>query len=56
MLGKGHGGLYKASAKIDRKKRKDNKRERDQINLMDLRFERCQVVGLRKARRRWDVP
>ena len=30
--------------------------ERDQIKLMDLRFERWQVVGLRKTRRRQDVP
>ena len=29
---------------------------RDQINFLDLRFERWQVVGLRKARRRQDVP
>ena len=31
-------------------------RERDQIKFIDLRFERWQVVGLRKARRRHDVP
>ena len=30
--------------------------ERDQINFIDLGFERWQVVGLRKARRRQDVP
>ena len=30
--------------------------ERDQIKIIDLRFERWQVVGLRKARRRQDVP
>ena len=29
--------------------------ERDQIKIIDLRFERWQVVGLRKARRRQDV-
>ena len=29
--------------------------ERDQIKLIDLRFERWQVVGFRKARRQ-DVP
>ena len=28
------------------------RRERDQIKFIDLRFERWQVVGLRKARRR----
>ena len=30
--------------------------ERDKIKFIDLRFERWQVVGLRKARRRQDVP
>ena len=30
--------------------------ERDQINFIDLEFERWQVVGLRKARGRQDVP
>ena len=30
--------------------------ERDQIKVIDLRFEIWQVVGLRKARRRQDVP
>ena len=30
--------------------------ERDQIKFADLGFERWQVVGLRKARRRQDVP
>ena len=29
---------------------------RDRIKFTDLRFERWQVVGLRKARRRQDVP
>ena len=29
---------------------------RDQIKFIDLRFERRQVVGLRKVRRRQDVP
>ena len=32
------------------------RRERDQIKFIDLRFERWQVVGFRKARRRQDVP
>ena len=32
------------------------RRERYQIKFVDLRFERWQVVGLRKARRRQDVP
>ena len=30
--------------------------ERDQIKFIDLRFERWQVVGFRKARRSQDVP
>ena len=30
--------------------------EIDNIKLIDLRFERWQVLGLRKARRRQDVP
>ena len=30
--------------------------ERDQIKFIDLGFERLQVVGLKKARRRQDVP
>ena len=30
--------------------------ERDKIQFIDLRFERWQVVELRKARRRQDVP
>ena len=29
---------------------------RDKIKFIDLSFERWQVVGLRKARRRQDVP
>ena len=29
---------------------------RGKIEFIDLRFERWQVVGLRKARRRQDVP
>ena len=32
------------------------RRERDQIKFIDLRFERWQVVGLRKARRRQGAP
>ena len=30
--------------------------EKDKTKFIDLRFERWQVVGLRKARRRQDVP
>ena len=29
---------------------------RDEIKFIDLRFERWQVLGLRKARRKQDVP
>ena len=55
MLGKGHGGLYNASTKEERGKRKA-KRRKDQIKFIDLRFERLQVIRFRKARRRQDVP
>ena len=30
--------------------------ERDHVKFIDLRFVRWQVIGLRKARRRLDVP
>ena len=30
--------------------------ERDLVKFIDLRFERWQVVGLRKAGRRQDIP
>ena len=49
MLGKGHGGLYSASTKEERRKRKAKRRERDQIKSIDLGFERCQVVRFKKA-------
>ena len=42
-----------------KKKEKRNKRKAkrgDKIKFIDLRFERCQVVRFRKARRRQDVP
>ena len=53
MLGKDRGGIYKAPAKEENERLRG---ERDQIKLIDLRFERGQVVGFRKARRRQDVP
>ena len=56
MLGKGHGGLNKAPTKEERRKRKAKRAKRDQIKFIDLRFEKGQVVGSRKARRRQDVP
>ena len=43
-----------AYTKPQQRKKERNKQlrgERDQIKLIDLRFERWQVVGLRKARR-----
>ena len=51
MLRKGHGSLYKALTKEERRKRKASGRERlkgegDQIKFIDLGFERCQAVGL----------
>ena len=45
MLSKGHGGLFKAPTR----KKEENERlrgGRDQIEFIDLRFERGQVVGL----------
>ena len=41
------------------RKKQESKRlrgERDLNKFIDLRFERWHVVGLRKARRRQDVP
>ena len=46
----------KAPTKEERRKRAAKRREIDQMKLIDLMFERWQVVGLRKARRRQDVP
>ena len=56
MLRNGHGGLYKAPTREERRKRKAKRRERDQIEFIDLRFERWQVVRFGKVRRRQDVP
>ena len=47
-----------AYTKPQQRKKEESERlggERDQIKFIDLRFERWQVVGLRKARRRQDV-
>ena len=49
-------GLYNVSTKEERRRRKAKRRERDQIKFIDLGFERWQVVELRKARGRQDVP
>ena len=55
MLRKGYGGLYKAQHR--RKEESEPLRGyRDKIKFIDLRFQRWQVVGLRKATRRQDVP
>ena len=48
MLRKGHGGLYKAPTKEESEKLRG---KRDQIKLIDLSFERWQVIGFREGRR-----
>ena len=55
MLRKGHGGIYKAQTKEERKKREWLRGERDQIKFIDLRFEEWLVARFRIARRQ-DVP
>ena len=48
-----------AYTKPQQRKKEESQRlrgERDQIKFIDPRLERWQVVGLRKARRRQDVP
>ena len=48
-----------AYAKPQQRKKEESEQlrgYRDKIKFIDLRFERWQVVGLRKARRRQDVP
>ena len=54
MLGKGHGGLYKAST-MEKEESERLTGERDQIKFIDLGFARWKVVRFRKARRQ-DVP
>ena len=49
MLRKGRGGLYKAPTEKERTSER-LKGESDQIKFIDLRFERWQVVGLRKEK------
>ena len=47
-----------AYTKPQQRKKEESKRlrgERDQIKVIDLRFERGQFVGLRKGKRRHDV-
>ena len=48
-----------AYAKPQQRKKEESKRlrgERDKIKFIDLIFERWQLLGLRKARRKQDVP
>ena len=48
-----------AYTKPQQRKKEESERLRgevDQINFIDIRYTRWQVVGLRKARRRQDVP
>ena len=47
---------YKKPQQRKKEKGERLRGERDQINFIDLRFERWQVVRFRKARRRQDVP
>ena len=49
MLGKGHGGLYKAPAKEERRQ-KVNRRETDKTSFIDSRLESGKVVGFGKGR------
>ena len=44
MLRYGHGGLYKAPTKEERRKRKAKRRERNQIKFIGLGFERGKVI------------
>ena len=55
MLGK----TMEAYTKPQKRKKEESERlsgERDKIKFIDLRIERWQVVGFRKARRRQDAP
>ena len=48
-----------AYTKPQQRKKEESEQQRglrDKIKSIDLRFERWQVVGLRKVRRRQDVP
>ena len=53
MWRKGHSGLYKAPTKEESEKLRG---ERDQIQFIDLGFERWQVVRFREAGIRQDIP
>ena len=46
---------YTKPQQIKKEESEQLRGERDQIKFFDLRFERWQVVGLRKARRMQDV-
>ena len=48
-----------AYTKPQKRKKEESERlrgKRDQIKFIDLRFERWQIAGFRKARRRQGVP
>ena len=55
MVRKGHGCLYEAPT-MEEEESKRLRGERDQIKLIDLRFERGQVIRFRKGRIKQDVP
>ena len=47
------------NTKLQQRKKEDSERlrgERDQIEFIDLRFERWQIVRFKKARQRQNVP
>ena len=47
---------YTKSQQRKKKKKERLRGEGDQVEFIDLRFERWQVVRFRRARRRQDVP
>ena len=47
---------YKNPQKLEKEESEQLTGERDQMKFIDLRFERGQIVGFRKARRRHDIP
>ena len=54
MLGKGHGGLYNASTKKERRKRKAKRREiRSSLLILDLRGGKLQDSGKQEEGKRF---
>ena len=47
---------YRKPQQRNKEETKQLRGEGDKIKFIDHRFERWQIVGLRKARRRQDVP